>query len=80
MLVVNMLRSMLEGWRLLLLCMAVKICAAQTNGSSSSNSSSLAGALYKNSHASVEDRVADLLPRMTLEEKIGQLMQGNSDF
>jgi beta-glucosidase len=28
---------------------------------------------YKNPHASVEDRVADLLPRMTLEEKVSQL-------
>ena len=29
--------------------------------------------VYKNSRASVEARVADLLPRMTLEEKVAQL-------
>jgi beta-glucosidase len=32
---------------------------------------------YKNSHASVEDRVADLLSRMTIEDKMAQLMQGD---
>ena len=29
--------------------------------------------LYKEADASVEDRVADLLGRMTVEEKVGQL-------
>ena len=29
--------------------------------------------LYKNAKASIEDRVNDLLPRMTLEEKVSQL-------
>ena len=29
---------------------------------------------YRNSTLSVEERVADLLGRMTLEEKIGQIM------
>lgn len=28
---------------------------------------------YKNPNASIEDRVNDLLPRMTLEEKVAQL-------
>ena len=32
-------------------------------------------AVYKNASAPVEDRVADLLSRMTLEEKIGQMTQ-----
>ncbi|WP_456278780.1 glycoside hydrolase family 3 protein [Bacillus sp. AK128] len=32
-------------------------------------------AIYKNSSAQVEDRVIDLLTRMTLEEKIGQMVQ-----
>src|SRR5574344_1692029 len=32
-------------------------------------------AVYKNASASVEDRVTDLLSRMTLEEKIGQMTQ-----
>ena len=29
--------------------------------------------LYKNAKASIEDRVNDLLPRMTLEEKVSQM-------
>ena len=29
--------------------------------------------IYKNSNASVEDRVNDLLPRMTVQEKVSQL-------
>ena len=29
--------------------------------------------LYKNPNASIEDRVNDLLPRMTLEEKVAQM-------
>ncbi|KAL7409406.1 glycoside hydrolase family 3 protein [Mrakia frigida] len=33
--------------------------------------------LYKDSTASVEDRVADLLPRMTLAEKVSQITQGD---
>ena len=32
--------------------------------------------LYKNPKAKIEDRIADLLPRMTLEEKVAQLIQG----
>lgn len=32
--------------------------------------------LYKDADASVEDRVADLLGRMTIEDKMAQLMQG----
>ncbi|KZT13283.1 glycoside hydrolase family 3 protein [Laetiporus sulphureus 93-53] len=34
---------------------------------------------YKNASASIEDRVADLLPRMTLDEKVAQLIQGDID-
>lgn len=30
-------------------------------------------AVYKDASASIEDRIADLLPRMTLEEKVSQL-------
>ncbi|EAW12608.1 putative beta-glucosidase [Aspergillus clavatus NRRL 1] len=33
--------------------------------------------LYKDADASVEDRVADLLGRMTIEDKMAQLMQGD---
>lgn len=32
---------------------------------------------YKDPKASVDDRVADLLPRMTIEEKVAQLIQGD---
>lgn len=34
-------------------------------------------ALYKNPDAPVDDRVADLLKRMTIEEKTAQLVQGD---
>lgn len=33
--------------------------------------------VYKNPHASVDDRVADLLSRMTIEDKTSQLIQGD---
>ncbi|KAF8808280.1 family 3 glycoside hydrolase [Phlegmacium glaucopus] len=33
--------------------------------------------LYKNPNASVEERVNDLLPRMTIEEKVSQIIQGD---
>lgn len=33
--------------------------------------------IYKDPTASVEDRVADLLPRMTVQEKAAQLVQGD---
>ncbi|KAH9853219.1 glycoside hydrolase superfamily [Lenzites betulinus] len=33
--------------------------------------------LYKNPHADIESRVNDLLPRMTIEEKVAQLIQGD---
>lgn len=33
--------------------------------------------LYKNANASVDDRVADLLSRMTIEDKAAQLVQGD---
>lgn len=29
--------------------------------------------VYKNPHANIEDRINDLLPRMTIEEKVAQL-------
>ncbi|KAI5840969.1 glycoside hydrolase superfamily [Morchella snyderi] len=41
------------------------------------NSSIPANAIYKNPKASVDDRIADLISRMTLEEKVGQVMQGD---
>lgn len=33
--------------------------------------------LYKNAKAPIDDRVADLLKRMTIEEKTSQLVQGD---
>ncbi|TBU22737.1 glycoside hydrolase [Dichomitus squalens] len=33
--------------------------------------------VYKNSKASIEDRVNDLLPRMTIQEKVAQIIQGD---
>jgi beta-glucosidase len=33
--------------------------------------------IYKNPHASVDDRVADLLSRMTIQDKTSQLVQGD---
>lgn len=33
------------------------------------------GCVYKDPNAAVEDRVKDLLSRMTLKEKIGQMIQ-----
>jgi len=47
-----------------------------TYGNSSSNGS-LANAPYKNPNLPVEDRIKDLLSRMTIEEKTSQLMQGD---
>ncbi|KAF7792066.1 hypothetical protein EIP86_003094 [Pleurotus ostreatoroseus] len=35
--------------------------------------------IYKDPKASIEDRVNDLLPRMTLEEKVAQIVQGDID-
>lgn len=36
--------------------------------------------IYKDANASVEKRVKDLLGRMTIEDKMAQLMQGISVF
>jgi hypothetical protein len=38
----------------------------------------LKNAAYKDPTKSVEDRVADLLPRMSITDKVAQLMQGQS--
>ncbi|KZT37098.1 family 3 glycoside hydrolase [Sistotremastrum suecicum HHB10207 ss-3] len=36
-----------------------------------------ANAIYKNPKAAIEDRVNDLLPRMTIQEKVAQIIQGD---
>jgi beta-glucosidase len=55
------------------------LATAQTygNGTSTNGTNSTAGAIYKNPRASVEDRIADLISRMTIEDKMAQLMQGD---
>ena len=47
---------------LILICTATGTVSAQTNS------------IYKNPGYSIEQRTADLLSRMTVEEKIGQLL------
>ncbi|KAI2633460.1 glycoside hydrolase superfamily [Xylaria nigripes] len=47
----------------------IAVLAALTQGASSP--------VYKDPHAAVENRVADLLSRMTIEEKTSQLVQGD---
>jgi beta-glucosidase len=49
------------------------LCVLLTLGTAWANSSSPP---YKNPHLPVEQRVADLLGRMTIEDKKAQLMQG----
>lgn len=50
-----------------LLSLARALAANVTNGT----------AIYKDPSASIDDRVADLLSRMTIEEKVAQTMQGD---
>ena len=52
---------------------------AVVTGQAASNPNDTAGAIYKNPSASIDDRIADLLPRMTLEDKMAQLMQGDME-
>lgn len=40
------------------------------------NANSSKAPLYKNANAPIEKRVKDLLGRMTIEDKMAQLMQG----
>jgi hypothetical protein len=49
----------------------------RTSTTTSTPKPSAGAPLYKNPNASIEDRVKDLLPRMTLEEKVAQLIQGD---
>ncbi|CAE6455078.1 unnamed protein product [Rhizoctonia solani] len=49
-----------------------------TRTSTSTSTSSPSGRpLYKDPNASIDDRVKDLIPRMTIEEKVAQLIQGD---
>lgn len=49
------------------------LCVLLTLGAAWANSTPP----YKNPHLPVEQRVADLLGRMTIEDKMAQLMQGS---
>lgn len=60
-----------------LLFLVLSLCSTWVNAVSVPNST--AGPLYKNPKASVDARIADLLPRMTIEDKMAQLMQGGMD-
>lgn len=51
----------------------VVLCFSITTGISAQSKDKLP--LYKNTQASIEDRINDLVSRMTIEEKVGQLNQ-----
>lgn len=55
----------------------VAAAAAVANGQTFTNGTNGTAPLYKNPAAPVEDRVQDLLSRMTLQEKVAQLIQGD---
>lgn len=55
--------------------MPVAACSGKKEGQSGKNAPVGKNALYKKADAPIADRVEDLLKRMTLEEKIGQMTQ-----
>lgn len=59
---------------LMLLSTSILIVTAQQSSSLKLNNSYKDELLYKNAKASTDDRISDLLSRMTLKEKIGQLL------
>lgn len=65
---------------LVALCSTVRLALAHNSGGGThfpleARGTNSDGSLpiYKNPRASIEDRVNDLLPRMTVEEKVAQL-------
>lgn len=58
---------------------ALALSAVWMGASAVSFPNSTTGAIYKNPNASVDARVADLLSRMTVQDKMAQLMQGGMD-
>lgn len=59
----------------LTVCASLLLAGATAQYSTNSTNSSTP--LYKNPDASIDDRVEDLLGRMTIEEKASQLLQGD---
>ncbi|KAK4139580.1 glycoside hydrolase superfamily [Dichotomopilus funicola] len=57
--------------------LATALLLATASISAADNRPSLDDAVYKDPNASVDDRIADLLSRMTIEEKASQLLQGD---
>lgn len=55
---------------------AIALLAAGAHAVPQTSPGTSATPLYKDPKAKVEDRVADLLSRMTIEEKAAQLVQG----
>lgn len=55
----------------------ISLAHAQTYGNGTNSSTSLVGAIYKDPSQPIEARVSDLVSRMTIEEKMAQLMQGS---
>ncbi|KAK3321560.1 glycoside hydrolase superfamily [Apodospora peruviana] len=62
---------------LCLTALAAAVSAAEVSAAGDKGRPSLNNALYKNAKAPVDARVADLLSRMTLQEKTSQLLQGD---
>lgn len=63
--------GLLIGQMKLSACLCPVVLAAASQATSSSQP------LYKNPHASIDDRVSDLLKRMSVQEKMAQLIQGD---
>ncbi|KAF2149386.1 glycoside hydrolase family 3 protein [Myriangium duriaei CBS 260.36] len=53
----------------------IRLAGKRTYGNGTNSTST--GAPYKNSALPIEERISDLLGRMTIEEKMAQLMQGD---
>ncbi len=76
------MKRLMKPARVALLCLLVVLvavaavsCGGPSGGGVSAKGKPPASAIYKKADAPVADRVADLLSRMTLPEKIGQMTQ-----
>ena len=68
-----MKNKQLHRFIFLIICSGLLFTSAKNNVKLNGGSSTQANPIYKNAEASIEDRVNDLLSRMTLEEKAAQL-------